>query len=242
MHGPLDSIEIRPIGYLVTPFPEKFGLPRQAGLVSCFPSTLVLVAPYNNRDALCGLEVVSHLWITYLLHRQPKDWKPKVRPPRLGGNTKLGVFATRSPHRPNRLGLSAVRLDQVDFDRGRLELSGGDFLHGTPVLDIKPYLPYTDRIEDAVNEIAPRPPEKKRVVLAEGVEASLLEHGIRLGQNLLQLCLELFQFDHRPSYQKDQRTYGTSLYDLEVNWCYQEPDEVVLHSVELSGERFGATS
>ena len=145
---------LEPIGTIESCFKEKFGIPRQPGLAPAAQATLVLHPPYSNPGAMAGLEAFSHIWLIYIFHAIEKGkWKPTVRPPRLGGNKRTGVFATRSNFRPNPLGISAVKLEKIvpDGETIRLELSGVDLLDGTPVLDIKPYIPFADAHPDATS-------------------------------------------------------------------------------------------
>jgi tRNA-Thr(GGU) m(6)t(6)A37 methyltransferase TsaA len=144
---------VAPIGYLHSCFQEKFAIPRQPQLAPAARGVLELIAPFNTGEAVAGLEQVSHVWLIFLFHQALED-KPrlKVRPPRLGGNQSMGVFATRATHRLNGIGQSVVKLDKVEA--GRLWLSGIDLLDGTPILDIKPYVPYADSVPLACNAIA----------------------------------------------------------------------------------------
>ena len=141
------------IAHIRSEFPEKFGIPRQSRLVQALRAEIVLEPPYRSRDALRGLDGYSHIWLIWLFSRAVRsDWSPTVRPPRLGGNARVGVFATRSPFRPNPIGLSCVRLDGIDFDTPDgpvLRVSGADLMDGTPILDIKPYLPHIDAVPEA---------------------------------------------------------------------------------------------
>ena len=148
---------VTPIGYLRSCFKEKFAIPRQPQLAPAARGVLELVAPFNTGEAVQGLEQVSHVWLLFLFHQALED-KPrlKVRPPRLGGNQSVGVFSTRATHRPNGIGQSVVKLERVSAER--LWLSGIDLLDGTPVLDIKPYVPYADSLRDAHNGIADSAP------------------------------------------------------------------------------------
>ena len=143
-----DSYSITPIAHIRNDFPEKFGIPRQSGLVQTLRADIVFEPPYRNPDALRGLSDFSHLWLTWLFSQAMRPtWSPTVRPPRLGGNTRMGVFATRSPYRPNPLGLSCVKLEGIRLhtpDGPILQVSGADLLDGTPIFDIKPYLPHID--------------------------------------------------------------------------------------------------
>src|SRR5690606_12481328 len=151
------SYTVSPIGYVRSCFKEKFAIPRQPQLAPAARGVLELVAPFDQIEAVQGLEQVSHVWLLFLFHLALED-KPrlKVRPPRLGGNQSIGVFASRATHRPNGIGQSVVKLDKVE--PGRLYLSGIDLLDGTPVLDIKPYVPYADAVPTAQNSIAAAPP------------------------------------------------------------------------------------
>lgn len=170
---------VSPIGYIRSCFMEKFAIPRQPLLAPAARGTLELLPPFDQAEALEGLEQVSHIWLLFLFHQALED-KPrlKVRPPRLGGNRSLGVFATRATHRPNGIGQSVVRLE--GFEAGRLWLSGIDLLDGTPVLDIKPYVPYADAVADARNGIADAPPPGIAVEWSEQARRQAHEHGQRL--------------------------------------------------------------
>ena len=152
---------VHPIGIIHSCFSEKFGIPRQPGLVPVARAILEMRPPYDRDEAVNGLETFSHLWIIFVFHANPKGkWQPTVRPPRLGGNRRLGVFATRSGFRPNPIGLSVVRLEGIRRYKNKLllDLSGVDLLDRTPVLDIKPYLPYVDSVPDAIGGFADRRP------------------------------------------------------------------------------------
>ena len=152
-----------PIGVIHSCFKEKFGIPRQPGLVPAARAVLELLPPYNRAEAVRGLEGFSHIWVSFVFHAcLDAPWKPTVRPPRLGGNRRLGVFATRSTHRPNPIGLSAVELERIETGPGRvlLHLKGADLMDGTPVLDIKPYLPYSDVIPGATGGFAAEAPAR----------------------------------------------------------------------------------
>ena len=221
-------MNIEPIGIIHSCFKEKFGIPRQAGLVKSATATLELLPPYNVEEALRGIEEFSHLWIVFAFHESiTETFQPTVRPPRLGGNTRIGVFATRAPFRPNPIGLSAVELKNVSGTT--LELAGGDFLDGTPVLDIKPYIPYADAIPDAQGAFAHAAPEAPNTVSfspeAEDVFQGLEKHQQRLIQDML-------RYNPRPAYQADDpdRIFGTRLFDLDVKWLYNS-DQVTVISI-----------
>lgn len=192
-------------------FPEKFGIPRQSGLVPALRAKIVFEPEYRNPDALRGIEGFSHLWLIWQFSAAVRDtWSPTVRPPRLGGNERVGVFATRSPFRPNAIGLSCVKLESVQHEDGFgdvLIVSGADLMDGTPIYDIKPYLPFTDCHPDAVGGFADAVREKcLRVKLPDALPAHFTE---KTGEAL---CAILAQ-DPRPSYQDDplrvyRFTYG----------------------------------
>jgi tRNA-Thr(GGU) m(6)t(6)A37 methyltransferase TsaA len=235
----MTSYAIESIGTIETCFPDKFGIPRQAGLAPSAKGILTLHAPYNNPDCVEGLEGVSHLWLTFVFHEHiDKTWKPKVRPPRLGGNEKVGVFATRSSFRPNNLGLSLVKLDRIDCSdqQLRLQLSGVDLVSGTPIVDIKPYLSYADSLPHAVNVFAGQAPIMMAVEFSETALAFCLQYNTGLDTrlkegvsvDLRQLIVEVLQQDPRPAYHRsssigglikpDVREYGVTLMDCNVRW------------------------
>lgn len=218
------SYQVSPIGYVRSCFKEKFAIPRQPQLAPAARGVLELCAPFDQGDALQGLEEVSHVWLLFLFHQALED-KPrlKVRPPRLGGNRAIGVFATRATHRPNGIGQSVVRLDRVES--GRLWLSGIDLLDGTPVLDVKPYVPYADSVPDAHNHIAAQAPVRIEVQWQDSALAQAREHGLRLNEPLVELIEQCLAQDPRPAYQQPQpeRRYGVRLWDVDVHWHYPQP-------------------
>ncbi len=211
------SVSMKVIATMRSAFPSKFGIPRQSGLVDSLRSSVVFEPEYRNPDALRGLEGFSHLWLIWSFSRSVREgWSPTVRPPRLGGNTRMGVFATRSPFRPNPIGLSSVRLDGIERHPTLgpvLHVSGADLLDGTPIFDIKPYLPYTDAHPDALEgftagyrgyrlEVA-FPPELLARVPAGDRDA----------------LIGVLAQDPRPSYQEDpERIYGMAFGPLDVRF------------------------
>ncbi len=211
-----------PIGVIRSCFGEKFGIPRQPGLVPAARATLELLPPYNQPATVRELAGFSHLWLIFVFHGIPwGQWQPTVRPPRLGGNRRLGVFASRSPFRPNPIGLSAVRLEQVEIAQGqvRLHLAGIDLLDGTPVLDIKPYVPYADAIPEAAGGFAPTAPETTLKV-AFSPAASAFCAAWPEG-DLRELISQLLRQDPRPAYERANpapQAYGMKLYNLDVHW------------------------
>ena len=228
--------EFAPIGVIHSCFREKFGIPRQPGLVPAARATLELLPPYNQPAAVHGLDDFSHLWLIFVFHGIPAGrWQPKVRPPRLGGNRRLGVFATRSPFRPNPIGLSAVRLERVEIDQGQvlLHLAGLDLLDGTPVLDIKPYIPYADAIPEAAGGFAPSAPEATLKV-EFGLAASEF-CAVWPEDDLRELISQILRQDPRPAYERadpDPQTYSMKLYNLDVRWETRDGAAYVTEIVE----------
>ena len=214
------NFEFKPIGVIRSCYSEKFGIPRQPGLVRSATATLELLSPYDAVEALRGLERFSHVWILFLFHQSARDdWKATVRPPRLGGNERVGVFASRSNFRPNPIGLSVVELLAVE--ETTLKLGGGDFLNGTPVLDIKPYIPYSDSIPDAQGAFAatrPEPVNQVEFTVQARQAVETLENEARPA--LRQIICDMLAYNPRPAYQNDDpdRMFGTRLFDLEVRW------------------------
>lgn len=188
-------------------FPEKFGVPRQSGLVESLKAKIVFEPEYRNIDALRGLDGYSHIWLIWLFSEAVRDtWSPTVRPPRLGGDVRQGVFATRSPFRPNPIGLSSVKLEAVEVDETLgpvLVISGADLMNGTPIYDIKPYLPFTDSHPDAVGGFAD-------AFVDYGLEVHVPEELLALvPEDKQEALLGVLAQDPRPSYQNDpERMYG----------------------------------
>lgn len=213
-----------PIALIHSPFTDKFGVPRQPGLVPEARASIELLAPYDREEALRGIEAFSHLWLLFLFDRtMEQGWKPMVRPPRLGGNKRVGVFASRSNFRPNPIGLSVVELVgvKVEGKKRLLEVRGTDLLDGTPLLDIKPYIPYADSIPDARGGFAPEPPaEGLEVVFSEEAAARCAELEAARYPELRALIERMLRLDPRPAYREDEtpRDYGMGLYDLDVKW------------------------
>ena len=210
-------MEITPIAYIRSDFQEKFGIPRQSGLVEALRAEVVFAPEYRVPEAVRGLEDFSHIWLIWEFSQARREgWSPTVRPPRLGGNRRLGVFATRAPFRPNALGLSAVRLEAVEPDAPRgpvLHVSGADLLDGTPIYDIKPYIPYADAVPEASGGFTDR---VDRLLLAVDCPPDLLE---RVPPEKREALLAVLAQDPRPQYQNDpKRIYGMSFAGLEVRF------------------------
>ena len=212
----MNEYTIRPIARIESDFKEKFGIPRQAGIVEELEARIRFEPEFRNPDALRGIEAFSHLWLIWQFSENLRpDWSPTVRPPRLGGNERMGVFATRSPFRPNALGLSCVRLLRVEKDPeyGLVPVIGGaDLMDGTPVYDIKPYIPYADSHPEASGGFAPDAGKQLPVRFAEGAEQQIpAEKRAALTGVLAN--------DPRPRYQNDpERVYGLSFAGREVRF------------------------
>jgi tRNA-Thr(GGU) m(6)t(6)A37 methyltransferase TsaA len=231
-----DIFNVSPVGYVRSCFKEKFAIPRQPRLAPAARGVLELVAPFDQGEAVQGLEHVSHVWLLFVFHQALED-KPrlKVRPPRLGGNQSMGVFATRATHRPNGIGQSVVKLDKVEA--GRLWLSGIDLLDGTPVLDIKPYVPYADVISEATNAMASAAPALIPVEWDATALVQAREHGLRLGEPMIELIEQCLAQDPRPAYQTPtpERRYGAQFWDVDVRWHYPQPGQIRVLEVVLTG-------
>jgi len=238
-----DSIRISPIGVVRSCFPEKFGIPRQPGLTEMARGLVRMLPPWDREDAFRGIEHYSHLWLTFLFHQSPADtWSPTIRPPRLGGNRKIGVFASRSPFRPNRLGLSVVRYQGLirDSEGLALQVSGIDLVDGTPVLDIKPYLPYADALPEATTTLAQPPEPLLDVRFSSQASAQLTAFPTDAYGDLEQLIVEVLSQDPRPAYRRgspDQRHYGIRLHDLDIRFQVVEPILTVLEIAKYRPNR-----
>lgn len=203
----MEQIEMKIIARMKSDFPAKFGIPRQSGLVDSLRSTIIFEPEYQNSDALRGLEDFSHLWIIWQFSEAVReDWSPTVRPPRLGGNARMGVFATRSPFRPNALGLSSVKIlgmEQTAQHGTVIHVSGADLMDGTPIFDIKPYIPYTDCHPDALGGFTEH---AKDYLLQVDFPEELL---LKVQDDKRQALIEVLSHDPRPSYQQESdRIYG----------------------------------
>jgi len=202
----MEPLVLKPIAHIVTDFPSKFGLPRQSMIAPDTVGTIVFEGDYANPDALRGLDGYSHLWVIWgfsegFASQKNEKFSPTVRPPRLGGNRRMGVFATRSPNRPNPLALSVVRI--VSMENGAITVSGIDMMDGTPIYDIKPYLPHVDAIPDARGGFAE---EHDGALLSVIVPQNLLD---KIAEDKRPALLEILGDDPRPHYQNDEeREYG----------------------------------
>ncbi len=203
-------------------FNDKFGIPRQSGLVENVESVIELVAPYDHEDYVRELEGFSHIWLVFVFHQHiGKDVKATVRPPRLGGNKRIGVYASRSPFRPNPIGLSVVKLNRISTDKKKIRLyvSGADLMNGTPIIDIKPYINYADSIPEAESSYATDKPVKKlKVVFLE--ESQVFIETVKNSYPSLQnIIYETLSLDPRPAYiDDDSKQYAISLFEFNVKW------------------------
>ena len=221
-------MELVPIAYIHSEFPEKFGVPRQSGLAGSLCGTIVLEPEYRSPDALRGLEGFSHLWLIWgFSANRHEQWQPTVRPPRLGGNERMGVFATRSPYRPNPLGLSCVEIECVDMNTSTIYVRGADLVDGTPIYDIKPYIRYADSRPDAVCGYVDCLEERHLdVVFPESAVSKIMDPDVR------EALRQTLSLDPRPSYHNDSsREYGLSFAGFNVRFVV-DGEKLIVISVE----------
>ena len=226
----MEQVQLQIIARMRSDFPTKFGIPRQSGLVEQLRSTIVFEPEFRNPDALRGIEDFSHLWIIWQFSQAVRQsWSPTVRPPRLGGNTRMGVFATRSPFRPNHLGLSSVKLLMVEHTEKYgtvLHVGGADLMDGTPIFDIKPYLPYGDCHPEATGGFTDKAGE---FLLKVNFPPELLE---RLPRDKREAALGVLSHDPRPSYQRSpHRVYGLSFAGYDIRFTV-EADTLTVREVQ----------
>ncbi len=219
-------MELKVIAHIHTDFREKFGLPRQSGLIPQLRGKIVFEPEYRSAEALRGLEGFSHIWLIWEFSSARREgWSPTVRPPRLGGNVRKGVFATRSPYRPNPLGLSCVRLEKIETEGSEgpvLYVSGVDMTDGTPVYDIKPYLPFADSVPEAAGGFTDEVRDKD---IAVDIPA---EKAAQLSGEELALLTAVLAHDPRPGYQEDrERIYGLDVADIRVRFRVEDGRAVV---------------
>ncbi|MFA9488358.1 MULTISPECIES: tRNA (N6-threonylcarbamoyladenosine(37)-N6)-methyltransferase TrmO [unclassified Mannheimia] len=238
----LSPVQLNPIGFVESPYDEKFSVPRQPNLVAEGKGILHLVPPYNSPDAVRGLEQFSHIWLMFQFHHIPeRDWHATVRPPRLGGNERVGVFASRATHRPNLLGLSKVKLEEVVVENGEvyLKLGSVDLVNGTPIFDIKPYIAYADSEPDAVSGFAQDKPKRKLTV----VFSEEAQQAVKFCQNFakfgikqpLTFIRDVIAQDPRPAYQQGKvsdRIYGMNLAGYNIRWKIENSEQVLVLSIE----------
>ena len=230
----MDSLNLKIIARIKSDFPEKFGIPRQSGLVPSLRSTITFEPEFRNADALRGLEGFSHLWLIWIFSENVRDtWHPTVRPPRLGGNARLGVFATRSSFRPNPIAMSCVKIESIVLegdDAPYIVVSGADLMDGTPIVDIKPYLPYADSVPDAKGGFA-------NSVAGENLHVRIppeiaTEIAGRLPEDKREALVAILRQDPRPHYQDDpERIYGLAFAGMNVKFKV-DGDTLTVVSIE----------
>ena len=236
----MEAFSFTPVAIAHTCYRAKFGIPRQAGLVNEATGVIEFLPPYNQPNAVRGLEEFSHVWVLFVFHQSIREsWKATVRPPRLGGDKRVGVFASRSPFRPCPIGLSAVRLDEVVCKNAKvfLRVRGMDILDGTPVLDVKPYIPYADSLSGASGGFAPSAPETDAMAVSFTDEAlsqcaAVEKRGVA---DFTALARKLISANPRPAYQnEDGRVYGIFIYGYEVVWK-MIGDSAVVTEIRFNG-------
>lgn len=236
----MQDIALKPIATIHSPYKQKFAIPRQPRLVTQAKAQCVFLPPFNREEFVRGLDEFSHIWLIFQFHETAdKGYSALVRPPRLGGNAKKGVFATRSTFRPNSLGMSAVKLEQVCYEKGKLwlELSGIDLLDGTPIVDIKPYVPYSDNIENVQAGYAQSEPDTPLKVAFNDDALKQCKHYQKQYPHLHELISQVLAQDPRPAYKKQNQAcqeYGMSLYDFNICWQVENQLNTVLEITQIS--------
>jgi len=244
-----DNINFNVIGTIDSPYKEKFAIPRQPGIVTAAQGQLRLIGSANNAELVRGLEQFSHIWLLFIFHgTQAQGWKPLVRPPRLGGNKKLGVLATRSTFRPNPIGMSVVKLDRIEqrFTGQRLtgqqssqvilHISELDLLDGTPIVDIKPYVPYADIVENAHGGYAHQQPPNEIQITFTKAAAGIIEKYSTPYPKLQRLMEQVLSQDPRPAYKQkstDDKIYGMALYDFNIQWQFNGVNIIKVINISL---------
>ena len=224
------------IAHIHSDFPTKFGIPRQSGLVESLKAKIVFEPEYRNSDALRGMDEYSHLWLIWEFSEAKRDtWSPTVRPPRLGGNKRMGVFATRSPFRPNPIGLSCVKLEAIDFTAENgpvIIVSGADLLDGTPIYDIKPYLPFADSRPEAIGGFAD-------TVKGDQLQVQCSEEMmLQIPKQHRQAVIDILAQDPRPHYQQDPtRIYGMEYANMEIKFRVEDTTLVVCEIIRKEETR-----
>lgn len=234
----MTDYNFKPIGIIHSCYKEKFGIPRQPALVSS-PATIEIESDYAKDEAFRELDSFSHIWVIFVFHGViSQQWKFTVRPPRLGGNNRVGVFASRSMFRPNPIGLSVVEINSIEKKDNKiiLNITGGDFLDSTPVLDIKPYIPYADSITtDRAGYALEKPEVKLNVIFSEVVEAEIFRVKNKYPK-LKSIITQVLQLDPRPAYQETKQAkkeYAVKLYDYDIKWHVHDNDVLVTELVLL---------
>lgn len=226
------------IGTVKSPYKEKFAVPRQPGLVTAAKGEIVLNKKHFSLNSVRELETFSHIWVIFVFHETlNQGWKECIRPPRLGGNKKVGVFASRSTYRPNPIGMSVVTLEKVEQRNKHviLHISGLDLVDKTPVIDIKPYIQYSDKLEATQNGYAENAPLKKISVNFSQSALVSIEKLENQHANLQLLITQILEQDPRPAYKKygeDKKIYGMNLFDLNVCWQFESVEQATVTAIE----------
>lgn len=234
----MENVSLSPIAVIRSPFREKFATPRQSGLTPSVKAQIEFLPEYSSAESVRGLDGFSHIWLLFVFHQHlDQGWNPTVRPPRLGGNRRVGVFASRSPFRPNPIGLSAVKLLQIDSKAGALTLKvqGADLIDGTPIIDIKPYIPYADSIPDALAGFAASEPQTALKIHFTDSAQRKLRGFSQQDPELETLIRETLSLDPRPAYlnqNTDQRSYGCRLGRYNIRWQV-ESTQVMISDIEI---------
>lgn len=225
------AYSIEPIGIVHSPYKEKFAVPRQPGLVPSARCEVILHDQANSLDAVRGIEQFSHVWLLFLFDQNLEaGWRPTVRPPRLGGNERIGVFASRATFRPNGIGMSAVKLQGVRHNNGQviIDIAGADLVDGTPIIDIKPYIPYSDSLPEAIGGFAASQPATLEVQFAPSALQQLVGKHADYHRAVIS---EVLAQDPRPAYKKgkpDSKLYAVNLFDFNVQFTVTEPNITVV--------------
>lgn len=225
-------MEIKPIAYIKTDFKEKFGIPRQSGIIENITGEIIFEKEFRHPDALRGIEEYSHLWLIFdFSENHREDFSPTVRPPRLGGNKRVGVFATRSPFRPNNLGLSCVKLEKIKNDKNLgdiLVVSGVDLLDNTPIYDIKPYIPYSDCKPDAKGSFGEALKDKKiDVFYQENVF-------LNVDENTKNAIISIIEQNPKPAYKQQEKEYKFLFSDYEISFIINENKATILNIQKIN--------
>lgn len=233
-----NELILSPIAIIHTPYNEKFSVPRQPELVPDGKGIIELLAPYNTIESVRGLEQFSHLWLIFQFDRiNSQQIKTTVRPPRLGGNSRVGVFASRATHRPNPIGLSKVKLEKIVSEKGKvfLYLGSVDLVDQTPILDIKPYLPYADSELEATAGFATEKPSKKLIVQFSNLAQQQLNTILPDQPHFQRFITDVIAQDPRPAYRQgktEQRIYGISLANFNIRWQVTQPNQAIILSID----------
>ena len=232
-------IEFSPIGVVHSPYKEKFAIPRQPGLVTAAKGSIEFNHDLPANEMIDGLANFSHIWVIFVFHQtQEFGWKAKVKPPRLGGNQKIGVLATRSTFRPNAIGMSAIKLDSIETgSTTRLHVSGLDLLDNTPILDIKPYIPYSDTVVNSTAGFAETAPTADNIVEFSEQACHFIEQQRKSVAELQQVIEQVLQQDPRPAYRQgkpDEKTYGMALFDFNIRFRFTSLHKICVEAIDMN--------